>query len=199
MPEQILLDQILYNTFLVVSMTMLFCAGAQILCVLEGYKIKPFEQRPWFQRLAKSSQSNQPKKGKGIILRDVATVIIIVSTLLLSADQAFARDVTFYWGHPYPEEEQIGGYRLYYDCGPSEAIEGPSPVVIMGGMTMTASLTGLDATYGCEFTLTAWRDEWNGSPTEFIESAPAGPITLPALSDLPPLSPLSGFHIIEVR
>jgi hypothetical protein len=148
--------------------------------------------------MAIQSQPNLKPNGKGVFLRDVATVIVIVTTLLLSADQAFARDVMFGWtASPIPE--QVGGYNLYYNCGTSEAVEGPSPVVIIGGAIETASLTGLDATQGCSFELTAWRDTWDGQPVEYIESAPAGPIALPALGDLPPLSPLSGFHIIEVQ
>lgn len=185
MPEQILLDQILYNTFLVVSMTMLFCAGAQILCVLEGYKIKPFEQRPWFQRLAKSSQSNQPKKGKGIILREAVSFLAGIYFLLLG-DSACA--VTFVWD---ANTDHTTEYHVFTRTIGGPAWDTIAPVIVPGVGTTLVDVPLTPGMY--EATITAYSDSYFGTPIDPQESAYAPVISFFVEPDM--CQAVSGFRV----
>ena len=59
--------------------------------------------------MAKSSQSNQPKKGKGIILREAVSLFAGVFLLLLGPDAVFARTVDTIWT---PNTDDTTGYRM---------------------------------------------------------------------------------------
>ncbi|MFA5436686.1 MAG: fibronectin type III domain-containing protein [Candidatus Neomarinimicrobiota bacterium] len=125
----------------------------------------------------------------------ISTVIMIVSLLLLGADTAFARDVTFGWtASPVPE--QIDGYNLY--SRPAGTTDW-TITVINGGNTNTFTLPALEIDVSYEFNITAWRNTWDGQPVEYAEGPMTDMLTLPAISDLPPVSPLGGFHIIKVE
>ena len=112
--------------------------------------------------MANQSQSNQPEKGKGVILREAVSFLAGVYLLLLSPDQSCAVTATWY--------ANVGdcttGYNIYYRMLGVQEWEGP--VVINGIETTVATFNVPPGTW--EATITAWSDYCYGGPIAYIES-----------------------------
>ena len=138
--------------------------------------------------MAIQSQPKTQPKGKGVILRDAAAVVAIVTTLLLSADRAFARDISFTWT---PNTDHTEGYNLYVrEAG---VADWPPPVAVLNGREI-ATWTGtflVGVQY--EVTITAWSDTYEGQPITYQESDMAPAVMVSADEGVPYILNVQGF------
>lgn len=94
-------------------------------------------------------------------------LILLIALIAFCATPVLAKEVTasFTWT-PNPVEDNITGYKLYKDCGSEECVV----ATILDPEASTYTLTFEDENVPHTFSLTAFREEFDGDVTESQQS-----------------------------